>query len=617
MKKICFILFSLLCCNQIFYSQCVPTCSNYAVTPITFTTLPTAGNNAIPLFLPNADDGCTQPVQIGFNFNFYCTTYSNVLVYSNGLIQFDIGAPSTFPFGYDAAQFIPNANTPTILNGIVAFKMDDLDPGVGGSVTYTTLGTSPNMRFVVTYSDVPIYGTSILTSGQIVLYQTSNVIDIYTISAPLGPNLATQGVENALGTLATAAPSRNQSFWSATASAYRFSPVTPGPPTSISGSTNICNGSVAVFSTSSNTSALSYSWSFPGNWNGSSTTTAVTATVGATGNVSVTANYTCGSSAATTIAVNVIPAPVVSVVSVNPPIVCSGNQFTITPAGGINYTLNPGGLTSNSAFVVTASTFTNYVLTGSDANCPSSNQALATILINPSPTITVNSGSVCLGTTFSIIPTASATVDGYAVSGGFLTVQPASAGIYTYQVIGLNSTTGCSSLPVISSLTVNAIPQLTLTAPKTIICKDESVVISASGASTYSWNNGSTSSSISVTPPLNTSNYSVTGASAAGCRNGKSISILVVLCTGIGESDQNDFRVAFYPNPTNGILNIDLAELTDAVKIELFDFKGDLILETLTEKTGSVIDLSVFPNGIYSVRVRNSFVNQTFKIIKD
>jgi len=598
-------------------AQCVPTCSNYAVSNITFTTFPIAGTNAIPNFLPNSDDGCTTPVPIGFNFNFYCTTYSNVLIYSNGLLQFDIGVPSTFPLGFDPAQLIPSVSLPTILNGIVAFKMDDLDPSVGGSVTYTTLGTSPNLRFVLTYSAVPIYGTNLLTSGQIVLYQTSNAIEIYTIDAPLGPNLATQGVENAMGTLATAAPGRNQTFWSSTGSAFRFLPFTPGPPSSVSGPTTICSGAIGNYTTPQQTGVLNYNWVFPSNWTGTSTTSAISGTAGASGNLSVTATYSCGISAPISLSITTIPAPLVSVFSVNPPIVCSGVQFTITPAGGVNYTLNPGALTSNSVFVITATTFTNYFLTGIDANCPATNQATATILVSPSPTTSVNSGSICTGSQFVISPISSAGVDGYNVSGGFLTVQPPTAGVYTYQVVGNNSTSGCNSLPVISSLTVNAFPTLTVTTPKAAICKDESAVFTALGASTYSWSNGLTTSTISVTPPVNTTNFTVTGTSSAGCVKAKTISITVLICTGINDVKAENSGISIYPNPASGILNIRFSNAMLNSTIEIYDVAGKLVMTMNTDSADNLLDLSSQSNGSYVLKVKNDAVTKTFKVIKN
>lgn len=68
-----------------------------------------------------------------------------------------------------------------------------------------------------------------------------------------------------------------------------------------------------------------------------------------------------------------------------------------------------------------------------------------------------------------------------------------------------------------------------------------------------------------------------------------------------------------YPNPTNGILNV---ELEHGSKIELIDINGR-ILETI-QKSDSFqnIDLSSFDSGIYFLRVETNNIIKTQKIIR-
>ncbi len=597
------------------WSQCVTTCTNYVVMPVTFTTIPTTGHTVVTSFSPNSDDGYSSPVQIGFPFDFYCTSYTSLLIYTNGLLQFNIGAPSTFPLGYDPAQYIPNPSLPTVLNGIVAFKMDDLDPGVGGTISYATMGTAPNRMFVLTYSNVPVFGNSgLLNSGQIVLYETTNNIEIYTIAAPLSPNYATQGIENALGTLATASPGRNQSNWSGNNDAFRFIPVTPAVPSAIMGSTLICQGVQSTYSIATQPGAVSYTWSVPAGWSGSSTTTSVPATTGASGNVSVAATYSCGTSAPTTLSVTVTPAPVVSIVSTDPPVVCSGANFTITPAGGLTYTLNPGGITTTGVFILSAQSNTLYTLTGSDANCNSFNTSTTSIIINPSPTISVNSGSVCEGQQFTITPTGVG-ADSYNVTGGFLSVTPP-VGTYTYQVIGNNSANGCSSAPVVSNLTVNAVPSVTVASVRSIICKGENEKLTASGAATYSWSNGLTTNTIIVSPTAN-AQYTVTGTTAQGCSRAKTISLVVAPCTGIESFSSQNGGVSVFPNPSNGSFNLRLTDVSSATTVQVFDATGRLILTRTTTAADNHFDLSEQANGFYYIKVQNTGVQETIKLVKN
>lgn len=618
MKKslllLCFAVFSL----SLVQAQCVFTCANYNVSQITFTNFPTAGTNAIPLFSPNTDDGYTPPVPLGFNFNFYCTSYNSVLVYSNGLLQFNIGAPSTFPFGYDAAQSLPDPWLPTVLNGIIAFKMDDLDPGVGGSVTYTTVGVTPNQMFVLTYSDVPIYGNpGLLNSGQIVLFETTNIIEIHTISAPLSPNLATQGIEDATGTQGKAPTGRNQAFWSATNSAYRFAPYTPAPPTSISGPTNICQGTQNAYNTVPMVGATSYTWDYPSGWSGPFNTTAVTTTAGAAGGVSVTATYTCGTSAPTVLNVSVTPAPVVSIASANPMILCSGQTLTITPSGASTYTLYPGPITGNPPFVITADASTTYSLVGADAasGCLSYNLPSTSILVNPSPTVTVSSGSICLGQTFSMSPSGAVS---YAVTGGFPVVTPLAAGIHTYAVSGTAQNNCVSPAPVISTVVVSPNPTVNVTANRYNLCLGETSVLTASVADTYSWNTGSVAQSISVSPTLTGSyNYTVTGSTAAGCSRAKSISIVVFACTGIDEASAGSTGVSVYPNPSDGLLNLKFESLQNNTAIDLYDATGRLVLSHKATGQELQLDLSDYASGLYYIKVKSGQAVETLKVVKE
>jgi hypothetical protein len=596
MKKFLLLSALLLGLNNLLDAQCVISCSNYAVAPITPSLYPTTGFNAIPAFIPNTDDGYTPPVPIGFNFNYYCTTYSTVLIYTNGLIQFDIGAPSTFPSGYDAAQLIPSPNLPTVLNGIVCFRMDDLDPTVGGSVTYTTIGVSPNMAFVVTYSDVPLFGnSSLLYSGQIILHETTNTIDIFTINAPSGPNLATQGIENATGTLGLPTlVSRNQAIWSGSNDMYRFSPAyAPTAPTSLTGSVSVCQGSTNQYTVTSMPGATLYTWSLPGVWTGTSSTTTINATSGSSGNLSVTASYSCGTSTAATLSVTVMPAPVISITSATPSIFCSGTQVTITTSGAASFTLQPTNQSGLSPFYDTPLVNTVYSVTGTGTNGCVSSPATANITVKETPTITVNSGTLCLGQGFTITPSGANT---YTYSSIFAQVTPPTANVFNYSVTG-TSTNGCVGNLAISTVTVYALPVLTLTPTRASICVKETTTITATGASNYSWSTNSTSAQISVAPVTNTM-YTIIGIDSKGCSNTGSVNINVLKCTGLPDAEQHS-GLSVFPNPSNGIYNLKCeSELTFSV----YNMLGDLILKQTVDKGLHSINLESFPSGTYLLR---------------
>lgn len=595
------------------WSQCVPTCSNYAVMPLTsFTPFTNAGNNAVPQFTPNTDDGHTPPVPIGFSFNFYCTTYTSVLIYTNGLVQFDFGVPSTFPFGYDPAQLLPNSAVP---NGMVCFRMDDLDLTFSGAVTYTTVGTAPNRAFVVTYSNVPIYNNaSQLQSGQIVLYETSNIIDIYTFSAATSPNLSTQGIENTNGTLATAVYSLNQTSWpTITNLAYRYLPFTPGPPSAITGSTLICQQTPSSYQTST-LANVSYNWLLPAGWSGSSTSSTITAAAIASGVLSVTATYTCGVSAPATLSVTVIPAPTVAIGQASPGTICSGKTVTITPSGAQNYTLYPPGLIGVPPFTDNPVSATVYTVIGTNSlGCLSFNTSTTSVQVLVTPTITVNSGSICLGETFTITPQSQQQVTMYSTSGLFFSVTPTLAAQYTYTVTGKGQN-GCVSDPVVSSLTVNGLPTITAVPSRSVICKKETSVLSASGAVTYTWSNASTNHSLIVAPLTNTF-YVVVGSDVNGCKNSATVNVTVNSCSGIVENTAGRLGVQLYPNPTSGMFELRSTATGDKATIEIYNAIGQSILLLKADQAMS-IDLKAYSNGLYYVKVRDGDREEILKLIK-
>lgn len=74
--------------------------------------------------------------------------------------------------------------------------------------------------------------------------------------------------------------------------------------------------------------------------------------------------------------------------------------------------------------------------------------------------------------------------------------------------------------------TVNATPSISVSSTSTLICPGDNITITASGATTYSWNpGGQSSASINVSPTTNTT-YTVTGTSG-GCSSDAFIDISV------------------------------------------------------------------------------------------
>ena len=193
-------------------------CSQYTVAASSFAPMPGSGT-AVSL----TDDELSAALPIGFNFTFYCNSYTSFHISSNGYISFDPLAGN----GCCSGQTLPDAFDP---NDLIAFAWSDLDPGGGaGVIEYFTVGTAPNRILVVNFIGVPHFpgpSPNLDVTSQLLLYEASNVIEIHTTDMTTDGGLHTMGIENIGGTDALTVAGRNgTSTWSATNEAYRFAPL--------------------------------------------------------------------------------------------------------------------------------------------------------------------------------------------------------------------------------------------------------------------------------------------------------------------------------------------------------------------------------------------------------
>jgi len=204
------------------------TCSNSCTHLIAGSVTP-AGTNVVI-----ADDQyASASTPIGFNFTFYGVTYNKCVIGSNGNITFD----STLVNGYDPYVLTGGVGSTTsaipgnsgLKNSIAAAYCDMYDPS-GGTISYMTIGSAPNRRFVVTYCGIALYScyTNYVTS-QIVLFEDSNKIEVNVArkdTCSWNGGFAIVGVESEDSSVATAAPGRNvPTVWSvSTGESWKFKP---------------------------------------------------------------------------------------------------------------------------------------------------------------------------------------------------------------------------------------------------------------------------------------------------------------------------------------------------------------------------------------------------------
>lgn len=273
-----------------------------------------------------------------------------------------------------------------------------------------------------------------------------------------------------------------------------------------------CSGAGTSFLSASG--ASTYSWS----------TGATTATISVAPSTTTTYTVTgfinaCSNSV--TVTQTIIPLPTVNITASSNSI-CAGNSVTLTASGTASTYTWTGGNT-NTVIVVSPTVTTNYMLFGSSSGCASSNQKTITVTPSPTVNVTASTASICSGSSTSVTLTATgASTYSWNTGGTTASIAVTPTVTTTYSVVGTN-TLGCSRTSTIN-VTVYNTP--TVVVSNYTICPGGTATLSASGATTYSWNTGATTSSILVTPSSNT-NYTVTGTSFGTCTNTRTLSVTV------------------------------------------------------------------------------------------
>ena len=187
--------------------------------------------------------------------------------------------------------------------------------------------------------------------------------------------------------------------------------------------------------------------------------------------------------------------------------ICSGESTTISASGAITYSWD-NALGAGNSFQVSPTATTTYNVTGTSNGCDAT--ASLTITVIPLPIVSAgNDLSICTGdqVTLSGSGAISYTWDN-GVADGQAFVPALGQTIYT--VTG--AANGCSAT---DQVTVNVSQNLIVDAgPDMQICSGESVVLSATGANQYQWDNGVTNG-VAFVPVDGISTYIVLGTSGS------------------------------------------------------------------------------------------------------
>lgn len=195
-----------------------------------------------------ADDIYSSAINLPFPVCFYGSTYSSLVVGSNGVLSFDItnagkrnnfsqivsyadSTPVKIPYSGGLQNTLSRTYYP---KAAVMGVFHDIFPFNNGSrrIEWRIEGSAPRRRFIASYNDVPMYScTNLSATHQMVLYESTGVLEVYVQDKPVctawNGGLAILGIQNFTRNKAAFPAGKNASQWGSKGmnEAYRFLPA--------------------------------------------------------------------------------------------------------------------------------------------------------------------------------------------------------------------------------------------------------------------------------------------------------------------------------------------------------------------------------------------------------
>ena len=284
--------------------------------------------------------------------------------------------------------------------------------------------------------------------------------------------------------------------------------VNPAPQIDAGNDLSLCQGDNFQFNATSNGTF---------NWNGGFINNQIIQpSVGINEYIAISSSLQ-GCTKADTIIVIVNALPIVN--AGNDITICIGNSTLLNATGATTYQWSNGSSNGNS---VNPTLTTTYSVIGTDNNgCLNSDQLIVTVNALPQ----VNAGpdqTICDGTQLVLNATGA---NNYTWNNGLpngSTIIP-SLGTTIYTVVGTSSF-GCENSDQIQVI-VNSLPIIEA-GQNQEVCENTSIILNATGASTFTWNN-SVANNQAFNPPVGTTTYSVTGTTIQGCTNSDQVTVIV------------------------------------------------------------------------------------------
>ncbi|MBK9285761.1 MAG: T9SS type A sorting domain-containing protein [Sphingobacteriaceae bacterium] len=227
--------------------------------------------------------------------------------------------------------------------------------------------------------------------------------------------------------------------------------------------------------------------------------------------------------------------------------------------------------------------------------------------------------NTCLGSAPSLTVSSLGSVNWYTVPSGGTSIFTGSIyptgtlniGVHNFYAEAFTCTNSAVRVPV--SVTVNPLPNLNITSSNTMLCIGASCYLFASGVTSHTWNTGSNSSSLTISPTVNTT-YTVNGTDINGCIGQATFEQSVTICVSINKLDLNE-NVLLYPNPFQE--NIQFENLPINSTITIYNLLGEIIIRGENSDSRHLLDTQILPSGIYLLSIENKSYTKVFRVIKN
>lgn len=344
-------------------------------------------------------------------------------------------------------------------------------------------------------------------------------------------------------------------------------------------------------------------------WNTGANTPSITVSPSVTTGYTVSgvssSSLACTSTVSILVKVNSLPA--LAAYSF-PPVICEGGSGMLGASGASTYTWSNGN--TGASVPVTPLLSSVFTVTGTSTEGCVNTQTVAVTVNTSSLSVTQNT-TVCKGSSVKL------TADGvssamWSNGASFLTISVSPSVTTLYTVSGTDAI-GCL-LSNSVTVTVLNLPVVTISASKQIVCRGESVVLTANGGVSYVWDNAETGTSVTKTLPVNVPyQYSVIGTDVNGCKSSAMITVNASACTGVAEVKANQILV--FPNPVNSELTISGGNNTMKV-VMISDLHGKTLMVEESDDSNITVNVESLPAGVYYIQVKENDENTIHKFIK-